>query len=131
MDFILSDCCGIFGCLLLVLVIWKACYTVQSCLIWNSGILFEVWELSVIVLWWDGFVEKVSASVSTTSFLLVASVLFYLKCLRGASWIFPEIFRIIFQIVFVLVEELRWLTEFCLLMLWVVRSLNWCQWVLY
>ena len=47
------------------------------------------------------------------SFLVVASVWFFVRCLRVVGWGFPEIFLIILQIVLVLVEEPNWLKYFC------------------
>ena len=58
----------------------------------------------------EEFAGNVSASMSAMSFLLVASVLFFVRCLRAVGWLFPDIFLIIVQIVFVLVEEASWLT---------------------
>ena len=57
--------------------------------------------------------ENFSANVSAVSFLVVASVLFIVKFLRAVRWLFPDIFLIIVQIVFVLVEESSWFTYFC------------------
>ena len=54
--------------------------------------------------------EKVSASASAMSFIFVTSDLFLIRFFRGVACIFPEIFRIIFQTVLVLVEELSLLT---------------------
>ena len=58
----------------------------------------------------EEFAENVSANVSAMSFLVVASVLFFVRCLRAVGWSFPEIFLIVLQIVFVLVKEPNWLT---------------------
>ena len=41
-----------------------------------------------------------------------------MRCLRRVGWIFLEIFLIIFQIVFILVNELRWFTLFCVIFFW-------------
>ena len=40
------------------------------------------------------------------SFLIVVSLLFFVRYLRGVGWVFIDIFLIIFWIVFVLVEKL-------------------------
>ena len=54
----------------------------------------------------EEFVEKVLASISVIPFCL----LLFMSCLRGDGWVFSEIFRIIFQIEFVLVAEFIWFT---------------------
>ena len=58
----------------------------------------------------EEFAENISANVSAVSFLLVASVLFFVRCSRAVGWLFLDIFLIIIQIVFVLVERSSWLT---------------------
>ena len=58
----------------------------------------------------EEFVEKVSVSVSAISFILVTSALFLMRNFRGVDRAFPEIFRVIFQTVVDLGEELSWFT---------------------
>ena len=79
------------------------CFSFVALYLWNSVLEFLEEE----------FVEKVSASVSAISFILVIWMLFLMRCLRGIGWFSPAIFRTIFQTVFVLVEEFRWFTKFC------------------
>ena len=56
----------------------------------------------------EEFVQKVSALVFAISYLFIDSVLFFMRCLRGVCWVFPEIYQIIFLTVFLLVAVLSW-----------------------
>ena len=58
----------------------------------------------------EEFSENVSANVSAMSFLLVAFILFFVRCLRAIGSLFLDIFLIIVQILCFLVEEASWLT---------------------
>ena len=58
----------------------------------------------------EEFTENVLANLFAMSFLEVASVLFFVGCLRAVGWLFPDIFLLIVQIVFILVEEPSLLT---------------------
>ena len=88
---------------------WKLsfCFSFVALYLWNSVLEFLEEE----------FVEKVSASVSVISFILVIWMLFLMRILRVVGWFLPGIFRTIFQTVFFLVEEFSWFTKFCKLVL--------------
>ena len=118
MDIIWADC-GAMRFLDSFLQFWQCkWFVIIFSVIWlKVELSFFFCSFSVLEVLEKEFVEKVSASVSALSFILVIWTLFLMRCLKGVGWFLPSILHTIFQTVFVLVEEFSWFTKFCQLVL--------------